>query len=48
MGVVGCGFDWLELEHAQQKISSEPMKEPFEFGPFWNDCQYTHRRYNVA
>ncbi len=23
-----------------EKFSSEPMKEPFEFGPFWNDFQW--------
>lgn len=31
-----------------EEIFSEPMKEPFEFGPFWNDCRSNHRRYNVA
>ena len=24
----------------KDEISSEPMKEPFEFGPFWNDFQW--------
>ena len=24
----------------KEKISSDPMKEPFEFGPFWDDFQW--------
>ena len=24
----------------KEEFSSEPMKEPFEFGPFWNDFQW--------
>ena len=34
------GIKVAEVYTPNENFSSEPMKEPFEFGPFWNDFQW--------